>query len=83
MRWLHEHLETVDLDSAREGILDQCGTESMYLFVGIDVPTQMSSVFGSEIGAQLADDLVAADIAGDGEIGRAAQIEEILDGPAR
>ncbi|MFW2384011.1 MAG: hypothetical protein ACN4GZ_19825 [Acidimicrobiales bacterium] len=46
-----------DLDSARQEILDQCGTESMYLFVGIDVPTQTSSVFGSDIGAQLADDI--------------------------
>lgn len=46
-----------DLDSAREELLERCGTESDYLFVAIDVPSQQSSVFGSALGTQLGEDI--------------------------
>jgi hypothetical protein len=83
--------DNTDLDTARQQILDQCGTSNDYLFVAIDVPSEQSSVFGSAFGTQLAEDirigsmrdsLGSGDLSGGlvGAIQDAAVVVEGLDG---
>ncbi len=49
--------DNTDLDDARSDILAACGTSATYLFVAIDIPSQQSSVFSSDFGDQIGQDI--------------------------